>query len=149
MNEALYYTRWESQCALQSLQKGFGFPLGIILNPMGDSMWPIVLVGDINHPIGIVPNHPFTDKVFKMAFGMASNLFQLNHNFLTRFAQTHRNLWLICNDCLLPSGYFSVLACFCKDEYLLKKIKARVIPKHTLKTSNLFQNIFWQCLFSW
>ena len=42
-----------------------------------------MLVGDIDHPIGIVPNHPFTEKVFKMAFGMASNLFQLNHNFLT------------------------------------------------------------------
>ena len=87
---------------------------------MGDSIWPIVLVGDIDHPIGIVPNHPSTDKVWKIAFGMASNLFQLNHNFLTHFIQTHGNLWLICNDCLRPSGHFADLACSCAVVYLKK-----------------------------
>ena len=51
-----------------------------------------------------------------MAFGMASNLFQLSHNFLTHkcprlstkrflFKQTEI-LWLICNDCLRPIRIF-------------------------------------------
>lgn len=48
---------------------------------------------------------PFTEKVFKMAFGMASNLFYLSNDFLTHkypslFAQRHlfkhtEILWLI------------------------------------------------------
>ena len=58
-----------------------------------------------------IHNSTGTGKIGKMAFGMASNLFHLRHNFLTHFVQTHGNLCLICNDCLRPSGHFADLAC--------------------------------------
>ena len=63
-----------------------------------------------------IPNLPFTNKVWKMTFGMASNLFHLSHNFLTHkcpILSTKRHLfkhteilWLICNDCLRPIRIF-------------------------------------------
>ncbi|MBO7305311.1 MAG: hypothetical protein J6U47_01125, partial [Bacteroidales bacterium] len=33
--------------------------------------------------VGIITNLPSTDKFFKITFGMATNLFHLNRNFLT------------------------------------------------------------------
>lgn len=75
-----------------------------------------------------------------MAFGMAGNLFHPSHNFLTHKRpnlSTKRHLfrhteilWLIRNDCLRPSGYFSDPACPCTVVYIcIKKIAILLIDK--------------------
>jgi hypothetical protein len=82
-------------------------------------------------PFVQIPNLPSTDKVFKMTSGMASNLFHLNHNFLTHKCpnlSTKRHLFkhteIYGSSAMIayaPEVYFANLACSCMVGYLYKK----------------------------